>query len=146
VLASAFRRLSGHLPAKKRRDLEAVGAKVTGRGASRYALLGVFVVSPLSSAQLFEAAGLTPQVKLVPVTIAFFCGRLVTYSLYVGGASVAQDTLRDLLARGIVSPATIALQVGLLGLLIAFVLVPWARVLGLEDHDDATPHPPRTER
>ncbi len=130
VLASAFRRLGGHLPEHKRTDLEAVGATLTQRRAGRWGVLGLFLLSPLPSTQLFEAAGLTPQVRLVPVTLAFFCGRLVTYSLYVGGARLAERTLRNVIDDGITSPWAIVLQVVLLGLLAAFVLTPWARILG----------------
>lgn len=128
VLATLCRRFGAHLPERKRSDLEAVGEQIDRRG-SRLALLGLFVVSPLPSAQLFEAAGLTPQIRLRPLTLAFFCGRLVSYSLYVGGASVAQDRLERLLADGITSPSAIALQVAMLALLAAFLLIPWARLL-----------------
>jgi hypothetical protein len=129
VLASAFRRLGGRLPEGKRRDLEAVGAALTERRSGRWGVLGLFLLSPLPSTQLFEAAGLAPQIRLVPVTLAFFLGRLVTYSIYVGGAALAEDTLRSILDEGITSPAAIALQVVLLALLAAFVLTPWARLL-----------------
>ncbi len=128
VLALLSRRFGNRLPQAKRGDLEAVGKRLNG-ARSRWALLGLFVVSPLPSAQLFVAAGLTPQTPLVQLTGAFFCGRLVTYSLYVGGASVAQDRLDDLLTGGLTSPAAIALQVLMLALLAAFVLIPWSRIL-----------------
>ena len=68
----------------------------------------------------------------MPLTVSFFCGRLVSYALYVGGASVAQDSLERVLADGLVSPAAIALQIAMLALLAAFVLIPWARLLGIE--------------
>jgi uncharacterized membrane protein YdjX (TVP38/TMEM64 family) len=140
VLASAVRRLGGRLPERKRADLEAVGATLTENRRGRWGVLGLFLLSPLPSTQLFEAAGLTPQIRLVPVTLAFFCGRLVTYSLYVGGAALAEDTLRSVLDDGLASPQAIALQVVLLGLLAAFLLIPWARLLG---GGDQSRRPPR---
>ena len=137
VLALLSRRFGGHLPEHKRHDLEAVGERMN-RPRSRVALLAVFVVSPLPSAQLFEAAGLTPNTRLVPLTVAFFFGRLVSYTLYVGGAAVAQRSLEGLLDDGITSPQAIALQVGMLALLGAFLLIPWARILGVGlEQDDS---------
>lgn len=130
VLASVFRRLGTRLPERKRTDLAAVGTVLTENRRGRWGLLAVFLFSPLPSTQLFEAAGLTPQIRLVPVTLAFFCGRLVTYSLYVGGATLAEETVRSVLDDGLASPQAIALQVVLLALLAGFLLAPWARLLG----------------
>jgi hypothetical protein len=135
VLALLSRRFGTYLPERKRHDLEAVGERID-RPRSRAALMAIFVVSPLPSAQLFEAAGLTPNTRLVPLTIAFFCGRLVSYALYVGGASVAQRSLDALLDDGFASPQAIALQVAMLGLLAAFLLTPWARLLGVDERRD----------
>jgi len=42
-------------------------------------------------AQLFEAAGLIGM-TLLPLTTAFFAGRLVSYALYVGSALAAKHT------------------------------------------------------
>lgn len=138
ALATLSRRFGRLLPERKRVDLMAVGERLE-RPRSRLALLAIFVVSPLPSAQLFVAAGLTPNLRLPPLTAAFFCGRLVSYSLYVGGASVAQRSLEGLLDEGISSPWAIALQLGMLALLVAFLLVPWARILGVEQEDDVPP-------
>ncbi len=129
VLATACRHLGLRLPARKREDLQAVGATLTGGRGARWGLLALFTVSPLPSTQLFEAAGLTPQIRLVPVTLAFFCGRLVTYTIYVTGATLAKASLTALLNDGFASPWSIALQVALLALLAAFVFTPWAKIL-----------------
>ena len=131
-LANVFRRLGHRLPERRRTDLEAVGAVLTEGRRGRWGVLALFLLSPLPSTQLFEAAGLAPQIRLVPVTLAFFAGRLVTYSLYVGGATLAKDTLTDILRQGVTSPWAIALQVVLLALLVAFVVTPWARILGYD--------------
>ncbi|MSX01632.1 MAG: hypothetical protein F2813_00555 [Actinobacteria bacterium] len=132
LLATAFRHLGYRLPEQRRLDLEAVGATLTERRGGRWGLLALFLVSPLPSTQLFEAAGLTPQIRLLPVTGAFFLGRLVTYSIYVVGSAAAAATLRSLFNEGFTSLWAILLQVGLLALLAAFVFTPWARILGYE--------------
>ena len=129
VLASVFRRIAPRLPEKKRRDLDAVGALLTERRSGKAGLLGLFVLSPLPSTPLFQAAGLTERVRLVPVTLAFFCGRLVTYSLYVGGASVARESLGNVLGDQLTSPWAIAMQIALVLSVALFVALPWARIL-----------------
>ena len=129
ILASVFRRIGGRLPPGKRADLEAVGEAITGSRASRWGTFLLFLVSPFPSTQLFEAAGLAPQVNLRAVTLAFFLGRLVTYSIYVGGATLAAATVGSILDEGFRSPWAIALQLLLLALLAAFVLIPWAKLL-----------------
>jgi uncharacterized membrane protein YdjX (TVP38/TMEM64 family) len=136
VLAIVFRQIGYRLPRKRRTDLEAVGATLTDNRGGRWGVIALFLVSPLPSTQLFEAAGLAPQVKLLPITAAFFCGRLVTYSIYVAGASAAATTLESLLDDGLASPWLIALQLLLLGLLVAFVLTPWAKLLGYQPEAD----------
>lgn len=138
LLATAFRQIGFRLPRRRRTDLEAIGATLTSERRSRWGILALFLLSPLPSAQLFEAAGLTPQVPLGPVTMAFFCGRLVTYSIYVAGAAAAATTLKSLLDDGFGSPWLIGLQLLLLALLVAFVLTPWAKILGYTPADDAS--------
>ena len=135
LLATVFRQIGYRLPRKRRTDLEAIGATLTDERRGRWGVLALFLLSPLPSTQLFEAAGLAPQVQLLPITAAFFCGRLVTYSIYVAGASAAATTLKSLLADGFASPWLIALQLLLLALLVAFVLTPWAKILGYTPPD-----------
>jgi hypothetical protein len=129
ILASVFRRIGWRLPEGKRDDLSAVGEALTERRASRWGTLALFLVSPFPSTQLFEAAGLTPQIDLRAISLAFFCGRLVTYSIYVGGATLAAATVSSLLDEGFRSPWAIALHVFLLALLVAFLFIPWAKIL-----------------
>ncbi len=136
LLATVFRQIGYRLPRKRRTDLEAIGATLTDKRRGRWGVLVLFLFSPLPSTQLFEAAGLAPQVQLLPITAAFFCGRLVTYSIYVAAASAAATTLGSLLDDGFASPWLIALQLLLLALLVAFVLTPWAKILGYQPEAD----------
>lgn len=53
-------------------------------------------------------------VPLVPLTAAFFAGRLVSYSLYVGLATIAERNLGSLLIDALTSPVGIAVQVAML--------------------------------
>jgi hypothetical protein len=77
---------------------------------------------------MFEAAGLA-RIRLAPLLAAFFLGRLVSYSIYVGGASAAHDDLTRLFDRGLFSPQAIAIQVAGIVLLIVLVLIDWPSVI-----------------
>ena len=74
------------------------------------------------------AAGLL-TVPLVPLTAAFFVGRLVSYSLYVAAASAAKESLGDVLVDVIGSPWGIAFQVAMLAGLVLLLRVDWASLL-----------------
>lgn len=114
VLALATRRLRSHLGGKRLQNLEAASSFLTA--SKRRSVLGLllFALSPVPSAQLFEAAGLM-DVRLGPVLGVFFAGRLVSYSVYVGGASALRGTpLGDAVASSITGWWGVAVQVGLL--------------------------------
>lgn len=135
VLASTAARFHERLSERRRASLQAAAdALRSGKGRSA-ALVGLFVLSPLPSAQLFIAAGLL-QLRLVPLTAAFFAGRIVSYTLYVTAASAASQTVDHLLGKSLGSPAAIALQLAMLALLVAVARIDWLRVLGDARHGD----------
>lgn len=124
VLALAFRRFGRWLPPKRRESLEVLGRAL---GQSRKGLISSFIffaVAPVPSAQMFEAAGLA-RIRLAPLTGAFFVGRLVSYSIYVGAASAAHKSLAKLFRQGVTSPQAIATQVIAVVVLIAIVKIDW---------------------
>ncbi len=92
------------------------------------ALFGLFVISPLPSAQLFLAAGLL-DLPLGLLTLAFFLGRLVSYSIYVSIATLADKQLGNVVGQIFGSPWSIALQVLLLVAVCILPLVNWRRFL-----------------
>jgi hypothetical protein len=77
VLAFASRRFRDRLSAERLEHLAAARDAVAGGPKRAMAGLGLFALSPLPSAQLFVAAGLVAA-PIVPLTAAFFVGRLVT--------------------------------------------------------------------
>ena len=125
VLAATTRHFRSRFSAKRRANLQAAEEVLVGSRAKAAAGLGLFALSPVPSAQLFVAAGLL-TVPLLPLTAAFFAGRLVSYSLYVAAASAAKDSLGDVLSDAIGSPLGIALQVAMLAGLILLLRVDWA--------------------
>jgi uncharacterized membrane protein YdjX (TVP38/TMEM64 family) len=128
LLASGSGRVRGRLSPKRRESLRAVEERITRNRSRTVAGLALFALSPVPSGQLFVTAGLL-GVRLLPLTAAFFAGRLVSYSIYVTGASLAKDSLEGVLARPFASPVAIAVQVAMLVGLVALVRVDWTRVL-----------------
>ena len=96
--------------------------------------LGLFALSPVPSGQLFVAAGLM-TVPLLPLTAAFFAGRLVSYSIYVGVAHVAERNLGSLALDALTSPLGMALQIAMLAGL-AFLLGAFGGSVGAREPRD----------
>jgi membrane protein YqaA with SNARE-associated domain len=113
ILANGARHLRPRLSTVRLEHLDRAQATL---GANRLRTLGglaLFIVSPLPSGQLFVAAGLM-TVPLLPLTAAFFTGRLVSYSIYVGAATIAERNFGDLLLDALTSPLGMVLQVAML--------------------------------
>lgn len=124
ALGSACRALRSRLSGRYRENLESLAARLAGHRKGAIALAGLFVLSPLPSAQLFCAAGLVGA-RLVPLTVAFAAGRVVTYSLYVGAATAVDARFSGVLDRFWGQPWWIALQVVLVVGVAALPLRPW---------------------
>jgi membrane protein YqaA with SNARE-associated domain len=128
LLARGALRFRGHLKPQRRENLTAVSNALLKRRSSAMASLGVFAISPLPSAQLFVAAGLL-ELDLIPLTLAFFVGRLVSYSIYIAVATVAEHQLGSVLAHLLGSPWSITLQVVLLAAVAVLPFINWKGVL-----------------
>jgi hypothetical protein len=136
-LASATGRLRGRLSPERRESLEALKDYLTGHRGRSALGLALFTLSPLPSAQLFEAAGLIAA-PLVPVTAVFFVGRLVSYSLYIGAATVAERSLGSTLVSTLTSPVGIAVQVLLVLSVVLLARIDWAKII--KRRGAAAPH------
>jgi membrane protein YqaA with SNARE-associated domain len=136
ALAWGAGRFRGRLSPERLESLSAARELLAGDRRRAAGGLALFALSPVPSAQLFVAAGLL-AVPLLPLTAAFFAGRLVSYSLYVGGATLAADRLGDTFADVFTSPVGIALQVAMLAGLVLLLRVDWRVVL--EKHRRLTP-------
>jgi uncharacterized membrane protein YdjX (TVP38/TMEM64 family) len=136
VLANGARRFRARLSEQRRAHLAAAEAFVAGSRRKAVAGLGLFALSPVPSAQLFLAAGLL-TVPLLPLTVAFFSGRLVSYSIYVGVASLAKESFGDTITEGFASPLGIALQLAMLGMLVLLLRIDWAAKLDAQKRAQA---------
>lgn len=128
VIAFTSRHFRDHLPSKRLEQLSAARDAVAGGRKRVIAGLGLFALSPLPSAQLFIAAGLV-AVPIVPLTAAFFAGRLVSYSIYVAAASAVKHSLGGTFTSAFSSPLGIALQIVMLAGLVALIRLDWTKLL-----------------
>lgn len=110
-------------------NLEAAQKILTENNSRKLITIGMFVLSPLPSAQLFEAAGLM-GVRLLPLTLAFFSGRIVTYNFYVFGASeLKAHGIGELITKEFTSVWAILFQLVMIGSVVLLTRVNWKRFL-----------------
>jgi uncharacterized membrane protein YdjX (TVP38/TMEM64 family) len=129
LLANAFWLLRQRLSDKTRRNLEAAREALQRRRRNTIIALGLFAMSPIPSAQLFEAAGLA-GVRLFGFTAAFFAGRLISYSIYAYTAERIRETsFGEALRGGFSNPWIIGLQLVLIAGLVAMARINWTKLL-----------------
>ena len=129
-LAWYFRKFAHLIPTRFSHNMEAAGKYFLDHSGKKYAVLALFLISPISSAQLFEAAGMAKTVALKPLLAAFAVGRSISYSTYVTGASlVAASSIGDIVIHELRSPWAIALQFLMIAAFIAFGSIDWKRRL-----------------
>lgn len=113
VLANGARRLRPRFSAERRQRLDRAEAALSADRSRTVAGLGLFALSPVPSGQLFVAAGLM-TVPLLPLTAAFFAGRLLSYSIYLSVAGIAERNLGAIVTDALTSPVGIGLQLAML--------------------------------
>jgi uncharacterized membrane protein YdjX (TVP38/TMEM64 family) len=128
-IARGAAKLQRFVPKRARENLEAAHRLLQGHQRGIFALLAVFVISPVPSGQLFVAAGLL-RMQLWLITTAYFFGRIVSYAIYVGAASVAEYSAGDVLKKMWGEPWVIAIQVVLAAAIVALPFIPWQRQIG----------------
>lgn len=125
-LAWYFRRFAHLVPTRFSQNMEYAGRYFQKDSGKKYTILALFLISPVSSAQLFEAAGLMKTVALKPLLAAFAIGRSISYSTYVTGAAViAASNFGDVIVHELRSPWAIATQIAMIIGLVALGNVDW---------------------
>lgn len=128
ILAWYFRKFADLIPTRFSKNMIEAGKYLEKNSATKYSVLGLFFISPLSSAQLFEAAGLMKTIALKPLLAAFALGRIISYSGYVTGAHMLGDTsFGQLVINHLKSPWAIALQLVMIGALVGLGMIDWSR-------------------
>lgn len=114
---------------KALKNLQSAQLVLEEKSSRKLVLLALFVVSPFPSAQLFEAAGLIGT-RLIPLTLAFFSGRLVTYSFYVAGASqLKAQGIGELITEQFTSTWAIIFQCLMIGAVLLLTRIDWSHLL-----------------
>ena len=128
ILAWYFRKFSHLIPTRFSKNMEYAGRYFTGHTGKRYTVLALFLISPISSAQLFEAAGMAKTVALKPLLAAFALGRTVSYSTYVtGAAAVAATNFGEIMVHELRSPWAIGAQIAMIAAFITFGSIDWQK-------------------
>jgi uncharacterized membrane protein YdjX (TVP38/TMEM64 family) len=126
ILAWYFRKFAEKIPTTFSKNMDYAGEYLKRDTTKKYFLFVLFIFSPISSAQLFEAAGLMKTIKLRPLLAAFALGRSFSYSAYVTGASVvAATSFGELIIHELKSPWAIGLQIALILGLVAIGNIDW---------------------
>lgn len=129
ALATSFRYLGEKVSKQTRDNLAAARMAFERNRRNGFIALALFALSPVPSAQLFEAAGLT-NVRLTGFTAAFFLGRLVSYSIYTYTAQgLKHSALGDVVTEGMTSPIGLGLQVLMIAGLVAMTRIDWQKLL-----------------
>jgi uncharacterized membrane protein YdjX (TVP38/TMEM64 family) len=141
ILAWCFRKFAYLVPTKFSSNMEYAGKYIESGSSRRYAVLALFLISPISSAQLFEAAGMMKTIKLKPLFAAFALGRAFSYSTYVtGAAALAATSFGEVLIAEIKSPLAITIQILMIAGLIALGFIDWKSKLHRHHIRQGTPH------
>ncbi len=126
LLAGFFRKFVHLVPTHFSRNMEYAGQYLESRKERRFALMALFFISPLSSAQLFEAAGMMKIVALRPLLLVFALGRTISYSTYISGAAVfATTSFGEILITQLKSPWAVSVQIAMIAALIGLGFVDW---------------------
>jgi len=129
LLARATGLFRNRISKKSLANLEAAQTLLTENTSRKLFTIGMFVLSPLPSAQLFEAAGLM-GVRLLPLTVAFFSGRIVTYNFYVFGASeLKAHGIGELVTKEFTSIWAILFQMVMIASVVLLTRIDWKRFL-----------------
>lgn len=126
LLAHGFRKARPLLPNGWVTNMENAGSHLYKSNGHAFALLVLFFFSPLSSAQLFEAAGVIKSIRLGHLAIAFAAGRIVTYTTYVSGAHALSETsIGEIVSANLTSPEAITIQILMVLALVALGNIKW---------------------
>lgn len=129
-LAWYFRKFSHLVPVRFSKNMEYIGKYLQKDPGKKYSIMAIFLISPLSSAQLFEAAGLMKTIALKPLLAAFAVGRTISYSTYVSGAAlVAASSFGEIVIEQLKSPWAITTQIAMIIGVVLLGNVDWQKRL-----------------
>lgn len=111
-------------PKRMRENLDGLGQLLNQKRELTIPLMITYAFSPISSNQLFIAAGLAGA-NLKTLAISFLLGRLASYTFWVSITQVAVDRMDDLFSRSLFSPQSILTQVSGIAMFLLISSIPW---------------------
>lgn len=110
LLSLVTKKLKRFLPNKILSNLEYAKDILERRRKSTWLFIGLFVVSPLPSAQLFEAVGLL-QNNLLSLGGAFLIGRIISLSFYLLISTLVVQNISQLWSAGLTNPWILSVEI-----------------------------------
>ncbi|MBO9601214.1 MAG: hypothetical protein J7496_01765 [Novosphingobium sp.] len=141
LLAWCFKLLGRRISGSIRENLAAARALFERNPRNGVYALSLFAISPVPSAQLFEAAGLA-GVRILPFTLVFFAGRAVSYTIYAAGArGIRESSVGQIFEDSLSRPAAVLLHLAMIGALIALARIDWRKILDrIEQRETVASH------
>lgn len=116
------------VPARWRENITALAATIAERPAIGLPSLALFTLGPVPSNHLFIAAGLA-HAPLAPILAFFAITRFASYVIWVSAATVAADSLQEVLGPRLGSGLAAVMQLAGFLLLILVMQIDWAKHL-----------------
>ncbi len=126
------RRFRGLLPERDRRNAEALSHFLKRHRRWRDVIVFGYCLGPFPSNPLFIAAGVG-RMPLLPIAVAFFVSRAISYTFWVWTTGQVSENLGGLFLHELTSWQAIVLQIAALASVVVLLRLPWARWLGLPE-------------
>jgi len=131
----ALAKLSGKVTSKfasasKKKEFDAIGAKLEGKAFQKFIFTFIYALSPLPSNALFIAFGAT-KTRMREVLAGFFIGRFISYLFLVFTTNQVFSSL-EATAQGAGTLGTIMVEVIGVIAIVGFFFVDWNKLISLE--------------
>jgi membrane protein YqaA with SNARE-associated domain len=129
-LALLCRRFRDRLPERDRRNADALSDFLNRHRRWRDLIVFGYCLGPFPSNPLFIAAGVG-RIPLLPIVLAFFVSRAISYTFWVWTTGQVSQNLGGLFLKEFSSWQAILVQIAALASVVVLLRLPWARWLGL---------------
>jgi len=113
---------------KSQENFKAVGMFLNKKQKISIPLFFLYLFMPFPSNQLFIGAGIA-NMKIGPLLVVFFLGRLVSYSIWISSSKFAVTNLAYLFQGHITKTNAIIINIAGFVLLYLFSLINWKKIL-----------------
>lgn len=116
----------------QRREMSALGNWLRERPGWQIPLaVLVFSLGPIPSNAIFIAAGLT-GVRMVPVVIGFWVGRVISYTVNAFLTQKVVNTFQGVVESYVTSTSGWIFQIAVIVVMAGFTFIPWTKLLHIQ--------------